>query len=190
MAFAALENFIEWALDILERERPLPQKLWTWIKERDDEHWIKSPSVAERFDTLLRVFTGHSLKDDPVLWKGFIEIRKARNALAHRGVAAMGGKAVDFAKAKELISAAETIIAWTEILLPEAHRRAKTKAEGPFSRRMATAEESDALGRARVISGQLGALRPGESVGLGFEPKPDVMPRADQPDEPPTGRLE
>ena len=46
MAFAALENFIGWALDVLEREKPLPPKLWTWIKERDDEHWLKTPSWA------------------------------------------------------------------------------------------------------------------------------------------------
>jgi hypothetical protein len=158
----------------------------TWIKERDDEHWLKTPSVAERFDRLLRVFTGQSLKDEPALWKGFTEIRKARNALAHQGIAETGGKPVDSVKAKALVDTAEKIIAWVERLLPETHRRAKTEVTGPFRRRMATPEESDALGRARVISGQLGALRPGESVALGFEPKPDVPPKPDQPEEAPS----
>ena len=39
--------------DVLERENPLPPKLWTWIKERDDEHWPKTPYLGERFETLL-----------------------------------------------------------------------------------------------------------------------------------------
>jgi hypothetical protein len=186
MAFAALENFIGWALDILEREKPLPPSLWTWIKERDDEHWLKTPSVGERFDTLLRVFTGQSLKDDPALWKGFTEIRKARNALAHQGIAVAGGKPVDGAKAKGLVDTAEKIIAWVERLLPEAYRRAKTEATGPFRKRMATPDEAEALGLARVLSGQIGALRPGESVVLGFEPKPAVPANADQSAEPPS----
>ncbi|MGB9458829.1 MAG: hypothetical protein WCB12_22475 [Bryobacteraceae bacterium] len=187
MASAALENFIGWALDILEREKPLPENLWTWIKERHDEHWLKTPSVGERFDTLLRVFTGQSLKDEPELWKGFTEIRKARNALAHEGIAVTDGKPVDCAKAKALVDTAEKIIAWVERLLPEAHRRARTEATGPFGRRMATAKEADALGRARVVSGQLGTLRAGESVVLGFEPKPEVPPKPDQPEEAPSG---
>ncbi len=78
MASAALETFITWALDVLEKEHPLPAGLWAWIKERDDEHWMKTPSVSEKFDTLLRVFTGRSLKEQPDLWKGYAELRRAR----------------------------------------------------------------------------------------------------------------
>lgn len=187
MAFAALENFIGWALDVLEREKPLPPKLWTWIKERDDEHWLKTPSVGERFDTLLRLFTGQSLKDEPELWKGFTELRKARNALAHQGIAMTGGRPVDSGKAKALVDAAEKIIAWVERLVPEVHRRRKTEATGPFRRRVATPEEADALGRARLISGQLGALRAGERLALDFERKPEVPPTPDQQEEAPSG---
>jgi hypothetical protein len=36
-----------------------PDHLWEWINDRDNDHY-KQPSVAEQFDTLLRVITGHS----------------------------------------------------------------------------------------------------------------------------------
>jgi hypothetical protein len=143
--------------------------------------------VGERFDTLLRLFTGRSLKDEPELGKGFTEIRKAQNALAHQGIAMTGGKPVDSAKAKALADAAQKIIAWIERLVPEAQRRAKTEATGPFMRRMATPEEADALGRARVESGQFGTLRAGESVALSFERKPEVPPKPDQQEGSPSG---
>ena len=52
---------------------------------------------------------------------------------------------------------------------------------------MATPEEADALGRARVEGGQLGALRAGESVALSFERKPEVPPKPDQHQEAPSG---
>jgi len=143
MAYAAMETFIAWALDILHEEQQLPKGLWGWINKRD--HWTKEPSVSEKFDILLRVFTGHSLKDEPQLWERFTEVRKARNALVHEGAAKVGAKPVDAGKARELVNDTGKIIKWVELLLPEARRRARTDARGPFSRRLATPDEASAL---------------------------------------------
>lgn len=89
------------------------------------------------------------------------------------------GEPIDSGQAKTLVDTAERIIAWVENLLPASDRRAKTEATGPFRRRMATPEEADALGRARLIGGQLGQLRAGDSVALGFEDKPAAPPAQD-----------
>jgi len=179
MVYAALETFIAWALKILHDARPLPDGLWEWINKRD--HWSKEPSVSEEFGTLLTAFTGRSLKtEEPRLWESFGEIRKARNAVAHEGVAVTTGKAVDAAKAKELVDSAGKIIAWVEQLLPESHRRSRTEAIGPFARRVATPQEAEALGLAHVKSGNLGPLAPGESITFGFEPRSEkTTPKAD-----------
>ena len=117
--------------------------LWEWINGRD--HWTKEPSVAEKFDVFLRLFTEHSLKDDAQLWKGFMELRKARNALAHEGTAKVGSQVLGAGRAQELLNGADKIIKWVELLLPEARRRIRTEASGPFSRRLATVEESAVL---------------------------------------------
>lgn len=179
MAYAALETFVAWALEILHETRPLPDGLWQWIKKRD--HWSKEPSVREQFDTLLTVFTGHSLKkEEPSLWGSFGEIRKARNTIAHEGVAITAGKAVHAAKAMELVDNASKIIAWVEQLLPEPHRRLRTHAIGPFARRLVTPEEGNALGLAHIVSGRLGPLASGESIRFGFESKSDEQtPKVD-----------
>jgi hypothetical protein len=182
MAYAALETFIEWALEILQEERKLPGKFWKWIKERD--HWTKEPSVAEQFDALLFLFTERSLKDEPTLWGPFTELKKARNTLVHAGTANVGGEAVAADKAKELIDNADKIIAWVEALLPEKHRRGRTAAEGPFTRRIATPDEAATLGSAHIKSGQPGPLKSGAGIVFGFdEPRPGEEPELD--DSPP-----
>jgi len=143
MASAALETFIEWALNVLEKAAPLQNGLWEWINKRD--HWTKEPSVSEQFDVLLRVFTQRSLKDEPKLWQGFVELRKARNSLSHEGVAKLGADALEADKARVLVNGADGIIKWVEGLLPEQHRRARTDAAGPFTRRLASADEADVI---------------------------------------------
>jgi hypothetical protein len=181
IAAAALETFIVWALNILHEGQPLPNGLWSWINNRD--HWTKEPSASEEFDSLLRVFTGRSLKDDePSLWQQYSELRRARNALVHDGVSEVGRKPVDPAKAKLMVDAAEKIIAWVEGFVPERHRRARTSAVGPFSRRLATQQEGDSLGPAHVAGGSLGLLPPGGTLAFAFDPKPDVGHKScDQP---------
>lgn len=145
MAYSSLETFIQWALQILNDKQPLPGGLWDWINERD--HWSKEPSVTEKFDALLRVFSEQSLKDDARLWQTFADIRKARNSVAHEGVATLSGKPIDAGKAKQLVDGAHEIIAWVERLLPETHRRLRTAALGPFTRRVATPLDAARLGR-------------------------------------------
>ena len=173
MAAAALETFIAWALNILHDGQPLPNGLWHWINNRD--HWTKNPSGSDEFDVLLRVLAGRSLKDDePALWKDYMELRQARNRLAHDGVATVGGRPVEPEKARQLIDAAEKVVAWVEALLPEVHRRVRTAAVGPFLRKFATQEESALLGPARLANGELGQLPPGGSVGFAFDAKPPV----------------
>jgi hypothetical protein len=113
-----LEIYIQWALDVLHKERPLPTGLWDWINDRGG-FWLKNPSVEEQFDVLLRVLTGRSLKEEPQLWTRFLELRTARNSLAHKGAARLAGKLVDAGKARELVDNANKIIKWVESLLPE-----------------------------------------------------------------------
>ena len=140
MAAAALETFIAWALDVLQEERELPEGLWKWMKTRNNDH-TKEPSVAEKFDVLLRAFTGRSLKGEPELWKHFKQLRAARNSLVHEGVAIVEKSRVDDGKARALVIGADSIIKWCELLLPAARRRARTEAQGPFRRKLASQPE-------------------------------------------------
>jgi hypothetical protein len=141
MAYAWLETFIAWALDILQAEhRLLPADLWGWIVNRRNS--LKDPSVEEKFDRLLLAFTAKSLKDDSALWIKFTELRTARNSLAHEGVATLHGKVITAANAKSLIDGADAIVAWVELLLPEAHRRKNKGSAIPVRRRFATEEEA------------------------------------------------
>jgi hypothetical protein len=108
--------------------------------------------VSEKFDILLRVFTGHSLKDELKLWQPYKELRSARNSLVHEGVAKIGTTPVDWGKTKELIIGAEKVIKWVEELLPAVRRRARTEAVGPFSRRLATVAEASGLESAQSVA--------------------------------------
>jgi hypothetical protein len=55
---------------------------------------------------------------------------------------------------------------------------------------MATPDEADALGRARIVSGKLGSLSRGEAIGFGFGPLPDSAAKPGQPDKPSNGLQE
>jgi hypothetical protein len=126
LANASLEVFSKWLLDQLAEASTLPGDLWFWINDRGD--WTKEPSVADRFDTLLKVFTGHSLKESTALWEAFKSLRAARNSFSHEGKPTLGGKrprevTVDIATT--LVGQAHQIIDWCENLLPESRRRAK-----------------------------------------------------------------
>jgi hypothetical protein len=167
MAYAGLETFIEWSLEILQEEhQKLSSELWKWIKKRD--HWAKEPSVAEQFDALLLALTGHSLKHEQTLWNEFNDLKKARNTLAHEGVPRVAGKRVDAEKAKQLLDSANKIAAWVELLLPEKHRRGKATASEVYHRRIATPEESATVGPVRVVHGLPGSIEPG-GPGVVFE---------------------
>jgi len=167
IACAALETFITWALNILHGQQPLPNELWDWLNDRGDH--TKEPSFREKFDVFLRVFAGHSLKEEHQLWQRFTELRDARNSLIHEGTARIGHRPVNAGKARELVNAASQIVKWVELLLPEARRRARTDAIGPFARRMATASEAAGLDLTGV---EINAANQNESeIRLRLEPK-------------------
>lgn len=84
LATAALESLIGVALARLGHDSPrVPTTLWKRINDRGD--WRKEPSVTEQFDTLLRVLTDRSLKDEAKLWQDFAELRRLRNSFVHEG---------------------------------------------------------------------------------------------------------
>ena len=141
-AYAALETFIAWALEILQSEHHrFPDDAWKWIMKRD--HWAKEPSVEEQFDNLLSTLATKSLKSDQKLWTVFRDLKKARNNLVHEGTAKLSdGKALDADKAKSLVDGAAKIIDWVEQLLPEDRRRYNTGSAIGVKRRFATDEEA------------------------------------------------
>ena len=129
VANTAIETYIAWCLDQLQLSKSslIPKELWDWINNRSND-LAKQPSEDERLDILLKVLTGKSLKDNSKLWKSYKELKKARNSFAHEGTAALSKtkKAlVTLEDATRLVSEAETVIDWIEMLLPNDLRRKK-----------------------------------------------------------------
>jgi hypothetical protein len=125
LAWSALETFIAWYLTQVAAKN-LSEELWNWINNRDDD-WYKQPSVTEQFDSLLKLFTRKSLKDEPTLWEAFQNLRSARNSFSHEGKAMIGRrdnrKEVSLELASNLVVKAQSIIDWTIGLLPQELRR-------------------------------------------------------------------
>jgi hypothetical protein len=123
LAATALEVFIAELLDVLAKESPVPNLLWDWINDRDNDHY-KQPSVAEQFDTLLKVMTGHSLKDEDALWQAFQKLKNARNKFVHVGIPKTGEKASPVSQddALALVGQAESIVAKIREWIPEKNR--------------------------------------------------------------------
>jgi hypothetical protein len=119
---AAFESFIPWALNELQAIYPIAKPdLWQWIFERGDHY--QEPSVDDRFDIILKMLTGKSLKDDPELWTSYRKLRKARNTFSHEGKPMIGIQEVTRGQAEQLIKAAKMIVEWVEGLLPSASQR-------------------------------------------------------------------
>jgi hypothetical protein len=121
LGFSALEVRIEAALNDLSRLHRVRPEVWEWINDRGD--YRKEPSTQEQFDSLLRAIGGRTLKEDNALWEAFQNLRKARNAFTHDGVAALGRVPVDQAQATQFLQKASEIIDWVDALLPEPLRR-------------------------------------------------------------------
>jgi hypothetical protein len=87
LTFTALEVFIARILNQLAstKKELISPDCWEWINHRPE--WPQEPSVEEQYDTLLKIFTGHSLKEDTKLWAGFKNLKTARNTFVHEGVA-------------------------------------------------------------------------------------------------------
>lgn len=88
LAATALERFINETLNDLAARMVQPPPLWAWLVNQPDPD--KLPSVADMFDELLKVFTGHSLKEDAASWEAMQNVKNARNNFVHGGVARIG----------------------------------------------------------------------------------------------------
>lgn len=122
LAATSLETLIADALDTMSAATSaVPQSLWTWINDRGD--YRKEPSVLDQYDTLLRVFTGRSLREEAELWEALRNIKDARNSFVHEGKALIGKREVSLADARVLLTKAERIVQWVEAFLPESARR-------------------------------------------------------------------
>lgn len=117
LAATALEVFIAELLDKLVAETSVPPALWGWINDR--RNWQQEPSVEEQYDILLKILTGHSLKDDNNLWEGLKNLKKARNSFVHEGIAKLGGTVVSIPETLQLIAKAEAIVAKIREWIPE-----------------------------------------------------------------------
>jgi hypothetical protein len=79
LAATALEVLVSKALVELAGRRKavvatVPNRRWRdWLEGKP---WTpKSPSIENRFDTLLKLFTGYSLKEHTNLWDAFVTLK-------------------------------------------------------------------------------------------------------------------
>lgn len=120
---AALETFAYWMNQILFEHSTIDRTLYEWVNDRKD--WMKEPSVLDRYDVLLKVFTGKTLKDEPFLWEALKKIRGVRNNFMHQGRLAPKKDAAELGvhEVYGLLQKANEIVNWVEALLPpEVHR--------------------------------------------------------------------
>jgi hypothetical protein len=121
LANAALEAAVDFALDVSARNSKISYQSYEWLANKRD--FTKQPSAKEKFDEMLYLIAGRSLKtENQDLWKAFLELRDARNSMVHEGNAKIKkGKSkilVDASIAIELLKKAAQIINWLEALLP------------------------------------------------------------------------
>ena len=119
LAATALEVLISRTLDTLAVTLHTPA-LWEWVNARSDI--LKRPTVEEQFDSLLHLFTGHSLKSERQLWASFMNLKQARNTFVHTGVARIGSHPVSAETAGKLVRAAQDVVAKVREWLPEEQR--------------------------------------------------------------------
>lgn len=117
LAATALEIFIAEQLGQLAKRTTIPPELWDWINDRGN--WQKEPSVEEQYDDLLKVLTGHSLKEDNALWEGLKNLRSARNSFVHEGIAKLGREKLSVKEVLPMIGRAEAIVSKIREWIPE-----------------------------------------------------------------------
>lgn len=116
----ALEVFINQVLNQLAATSSVPTDLWQWINKRPQHAF--EPGVEEQFDVLLKVLSGHSLKEDPALWGTFMNLKTARNKFVHGGEPIVGGQSLSHEKAADLLSKANGIFDIVRGWMPHALR--------------------------------------------------------------------
>jgi len=120
LAATALEVFIAELLNRLVKEANVSVDLWDWINDRGN--WQKEPSTEEQYDVLLKVMTGHSLKEDNALWEGLKNIRVARNSFVHEGVAKLGKATLSLQDTLPLLARADAIVTKIREWIPDSYR--------------------------------------------------------------------
>lgn len=126
LAYTSLETMIEYCLNIIVKSKEIPEGLWEWIggKKRELQ---QLPTTDEKFDSLLKIFSGKSLKDKSKLWEAYKNLQTARNEFVHNGAAKVGGVVVTKERAKELSTKVRDIIIWLEEIMPEKNRLPRFK---------------------------------------------------------------
>lgn len=117
LAATALEVFISTVLDDLARIQGVAKGLWEWINARNDRS--SNPGLEEQYDALLKVLSGHSLKEDNELWEVFKNLKAARNSFVHEGVAKLNKKPITWNDASTLAQKAARIPLRVREWLPE-----------------------------------------------------------------------
>lgn len=117
LAATALEVLVENCLESLAPSTGVSAALWGWINGRENRQ--NNPTVEEQFSTLLKLLCGHSLKERADLWEAAKNLRSARNAFVHSGVAEVGRTPVDEDRARAFIASAYLVEAQLRDWLPE-----------------------------------------------------------------------
>src|SRR5271163_732803 len=85
LAATAIETLTDAVLNFVAAKALLPEGLWEWITNRDD-NFTKQPSFKERCGPLFKALAGKSLKDDSNLWQAFMRIKGGRDHFVHEGI--------------------------------------------------------------------------------------------------------
>lgn len=119
LAATALEVFIAEVLNNLVPTNKVSSEIWHWINEKEKKWQV--PDVEEKYDGLLTILLGHSLKEDQVLWHAYQNIRTARNNFVHYGIARIGKGSTPLTvqQAEALIEKASSIITRVRDWLPK-----------------------------------------------------------------------
>ena len=138
----SLEVFIGDVLDKLAKRSSVPKKMWDWLNARGH----RTPSVDEQFDVLLRILVGYSLKEDPELWKGVMDLKLARNSFVHAGVAKIRRKPITDEDAGRLLNNAKKVVRTVRKRLPEQlqWREFRSEIEWKWKMRLVTDESDEA----------------------------------------------
>jgi hypothetical protein len=116
----ALEVFIAEILDKLAERSDVRPDLWAWINNRKVHE--QEPSTEDQFDVLLKMLSGHSLKENSELWTAFCHLRTARNRFVHEGRATLSKNRVPVTEeeALRLLVKANEIVTQVRSWIPEA----------------------------------------------------------------------
>jgi hypothetical protein len=119
LANIAMEIFIPNVLNQLANEKGIPDYTWwEWISNRKN----KEPYIEDQYDSLLKILSNHSLKEDTQLWMAFKDLRKARNNFVHEGVASIDDNPLTENQTIELLQKMDLIFLKIRGWLPEKMR--------------------------------------------------------------------